>query len=431
MNLKSKHNTGVMDIDFADGADVFAYNSSQSLHDYDIIVWQPVGLNLVFCPANISHGIHGITNAQYKSLLYYKEKRDREFEEFLIRGGLLVVFSPEPFKFQSDSIRSLDIDEIIPFLPPPYSGSGAIIKFKGKKIYEIFWRKIEKYFHYKSIYNETDKDLEPFLFTKASDNSFVGFVRQVGKGHIIYLPELNFTSHHKTEENQLKVMSILDAVEELYLALNGTPEIIEPSWVKSINLPGELESSQKIKNYKDEILKIRKTLATEMEQLHLIQKDKILLFGQGDLLAAHVKDVLNEIGISAQKGPEGRDDLILQYGDQIGVAEVTGTKKSASEEKAAQLEKWVSNHLIKNQKHAKPFLIVNAYREVALEKRSEPAFPAQMLEYTKDRKHCLITTTQLLTILITIRMQPEKREEIINQLFNTVGVLEGYDFVSS
>ncbi len=53
--------------------------------------------------------------------------------------------------------------------------------------------------------------------------------------------------------------------------------------------------------------------------------------------------------------------------------------------------------------HPKGVLIVNAYREISPSERTEAPFPHQMLSYSHVRKHCLITTTQLLSIFLEIQ----------------------------
>ena len=106
--------------------------------------------------------------------------------------------------------------------------------------------------------------------------------------------------------------------------------------------------------------------------------------------------------------------------------EIKGLTGSAAEKNAAQLEKWASDFIDKNEKSAKPLLVVNAFRELPLEQRTEVAFPNQMLSYSKSRNHCLITTTQLLCLFIEITENPDCKDERINELLTTVGVYNRY-----
>ena len=137
--------------------------------------------------------------------------------------------------------------------------------------------------------------------------------------------------------------------------------------------------------------------------------------------------VLSELGVEATTGAPGRDDLILKFEGRVAVAEVKGVTKSAQEKHAAQLEKWVSEYFTEHGVHPKGILIVNPYCNLPLDKRTEQAFPNQMLKYSTNREHCLLTTVQLLGILLTTWDRPEIRPEIVRSIFDNVGVFDGYE----
>jgi len=133
-------------------------------------------------------------------------------------------------------------------------------------------------------------------------------------------------------------------------------------------------------------------------------------------------DVFQELGVKATHGEPGRDDVIVEFDGMHAVIEVKGKKGSAAESDAAQLEKWVAG--FKEEKGADPkgILLVNAYCETPLAERTEPAFPHQMLKYSTQREHCLMTTTQLLGLLLEARAHSERRVDLVNSLFSTVSV---------
>jgi hypothetical protein len=106
--------------------------------------------------------------------------------------------------------------------------------------------------------------------------------------------------------------------------------------------------------------------------------------------------------------------------------EIKGVTKSAAEKNAAQLEKWVSTFIEKEERIPKPLLIVNAFCNIPLEQRTEDIFPNQMLSYSTSRNHCLISTTQLLCLFIEISQNPDCKDERINELLTTVGVYNRY-----
>lgn len=96
------------------------------------------------------------------------------------------------------------------------------------------------------------------------------------------------------------------------------------------------------------------------------------------------------------------------------------------EKNAAQLEKWVSMHLDKFDKTPKGILIINAFKEIPVSERKDPAFPDQMLRYSNKREHCLITGEVLLRMYLAFKNKRLSIEKLTDMLFETVGPLK-YD----
>ena len=90
------------------------------------------------------------------------------------------------------------------------------------------------------------------------------------------------------------------------------------------------------------------------------------------------------------------------------------------------MEKWVSFYFEDYQVQPKAFLIVNTFQQTELKDRDAVAFPHQMLRFSKGRDHCLITTTQLLGLYFECQAHPEKKDELIQSLFDKSGVYEGF-----
>lgn len=132
-----------------------------------------------------------------------------------------------------------------------------------------------------------------------------------------------------------------------------------------------------------------------------------------------------KLGCTVEEGKPGRADRIIRWKKHVAVIEVKGLAKSAREKDSAQLEKWVSEHAIDTGEQPKGLLIVNAWRNTALDEREEPPFPPQMLPYSEQREHCLLTTAQLLAALLTATSK-EKRATFLGELFETNGVLDGW-----
>jgi hypothetical protein len=147
--------------------------------------------------------------------------------------------------------------------------------------------------------------------------------------------------------------------------------------------------------------------------------------GTGKALEARVHDALSELGCTVEEAEPNRTDRVPRWGDKVGVIEVKGVTKSASERDATQLEKWVSEYTLEHDAAPKGILAVNAWRDLPLHERKRPAFPHQMLKYSTDRGHYLLETSQLLAAAMTCTTKKAK-DGFLKRMFETVGVMDGY-----
>ena len=169
-----------------------------------------------------------------------------------------------------------------------------------------------------------------------------------------------------------------------------------------------------------------KELEKKQEELASVQSFKFLLTSSGKTLENIVKRTLTEIGFTLCEAEENRSDIIAKYKDLDIVAEIKGLTKSAGEKNSAQLEKWSSEFMEKNGKEPKSILIVNAYCDLPLSERKEAIFPNQMLKYAEKKEQCLLSTYQLLNLLVDIKEHPENSENLIMELLETVGIYNKY-----
>lgn len=68
-------------------------------------------------------------------------------------------------------------------------------------------------------------------------------------------------------------------------------------------------------------------------------------------------------------------------------------------------------------------LLVNAFCETPIAERTEPAFPNQMLKYSEQRDHCLMTSTQLLGMILLSRGKEHEGAKYLDKIFSTTGTL--------
>jgi hypothetical protein len=214
-------------------------------------------------------------------------------------------------------------------------------------------------------------------------------------------------------------------VEKLQAA-TGTEPL--PSWVKQYQVDGEFELRERIRDAGQKVEEARAALTDAQTELDGLESRKRLVTGTGRPLELEVRKVFEALGCVVEEPEPGRDDWRLVFpGGEAAVVEVKGVGASAAEKDAAQLEKWVANHLEERGVLPKGILIANAWRETDLAERTEPSFPDQMIPYSKARGHCLVTGLQLLGILQDVEADPSRRDHWCKKLLQTKGKLVGVD----
>lgn len=427
------------------------FNSDYSLLDYDVIIFDASDIFLEYraVPGRWTYkGYRNLDSDASVHILQDLQRRKNEMTELVNIGRTVIIFCPIPDKCYIDSgqreysgtgrsrqttriVNELDINSFFP--EAVQSGTteayGKKIVFDGDDIFRSFWKKIKNMVCYKAYFNSPAG--KPFIFVKDTDKP-VGTWFQFEKGNIVFIPHLADRDDKdyfpKVADYNNAASAFISAIIDLVNDLKSlTGEYTLPEWTYAYLIPSERDLSDKIRKQELRLRKILDSIDTQKKQREDIRKYKLLLCGKGTALKKQVISVLNEIGLKAKEGPKGRDDIIIQYGEKIGIGEVKGKSKSAAEKDAAQLEKWVSEHYSNNGIKAKGFLIVNAFCETPLNERKETAFPSQMLPYCSNREHCLLTTVQLLNILLETKRNPRKRDDILTQLFETIGIYKGYD----
>lgn len=295
--------------------------------------------------------------------------------------------------------------------------------------YKEFFEKIAAFSGY-AVYYTTQENATTLATIKDSEN-IVSSVIEFNGGKIICLPQPNFITRN-TAQDYWKDYSIsfLDSLFELNARLQAPETVVMPAWAESISILDESHHIAAKNQIINDIAESERKLNAEEEIIRHIQNYKTLIVSRGTALEEITKQVLSELGFMLFDTEPGRDDIIAKYDDIDIVVEIKGVKNSAAEKHAAQLEKWVSTFLEKNERTPKPILIVNGYCETPLQERKDPVFPDQMIPYSTSRNHALLSTTQLLCLYIEIQINPSVKEDRIKELLETVGVYQRYDDIS-
>lgn len=258
----------------------------------------------------------------------------------------------------------------------------------------------------------------------------VSAVLPYDNGQIVFLPQ---PFERPKEDNVIRdaqhTVNFLDALFELTQSLQYHSEKSNnpvPEWIEEFTILREEEEKHVLQEKRQELEEIQHAIRKQLCLIDTIKEYKTLVTASGSHLEELVIKVLSELGFTMKETVVGRSDVIANYNSRAVVAEVKGLTGSAAEKHAAQLEKWVSEYIEATDEEPKALLIVNAFCETPLHKRTKKVFPDQMLRYCRAREQCLISTTQLLCLFIDIQNNPETKEEKICELLDTVGVYEKY-----
>ena len=421
------------------------FRSDYTLFDYDLVLWDPSTLVGEYHYSEYYRGYPNLNSHDSVAILEDQNRRSNEILDLIKLGRTVIIFVPPPTMFYIDTgqrsysgtgrstkttihVTDKSIRSFIPIKGEfnTVEATGTQIDFKGDDIFRAFWETNKDHIYYKAYF--THPIGRPFLFVHGTDRIVASWLRYE-RGNMLLMPHLPSEGHftRKTDYNSASEAFIETLIELVTSIQKEVGDFSLPKWTLDYKMPEEESLEMEISSIEAEQQKTRRLLESKRADLSTVQRYKLLFSSKGNALHTQVIEVLKELGIDAKPGPAGRDDVILSFEGMAGVAEVKGTNKSAAEAHAAQLEKWVSEYFAEHQKNPKGFLIVNPFHDMPLAQRDEEPFPHQMFKYCKNREHCLITTTQLLGILVSTRNAPDERLKIIRSLFSTVGVFRGFE----
>lgn len=319
---------------------------------------------------------------------------------------------------------------------------------------------------------EPRKNLVPLYQVPNSDGVVGGYVQKDRGGYIIFGPHTRdwaIRSPRALGRNNAYVDALANVPDALRALKSSHVEL--PTWSNAFLLPEE-------KRALDEIA-IQQKAITEAEAVIAAQENSVLeecewkyLFTAFDepLVGAALRG-LECLGIKAVRGPKNHADIIACYEGHLAVLEVKGKTASAARKNAEQCKVWISELTAAQLSDAderandtvtksylnclkelgvtvgdlgdpnaqpigvKGILLINAYRDLPLDRRTEAGFPHPMLRTIAGASLCALTTLQLLGMVLKARMISSEREKLARLLFDHVGVISEYvnwkDFLSS
>ncbi|MFI6084587.1 hypothetical protein ACIBBB_27045 [Streptomyces sp. NPDC051217] len=452
---------------FIDAPDVehSNFSSHDSIFEYDIAFWDPANTLQTYSlePGKPYYkGSPRLDSHDSVRVLQDILRRRKEFQEFLNMGRTIVVFMAPPQQFYFDTgkrdksgtgrnqqvtvlLEVLDLQEkVIPYKIQASAGQGRGVSPKHDT-FRALWRTHRDRWSYRAVLDEFPG--ETIAVVEGTGKCIAAQKRNNANGMLILLPDMDGPDFEEVRETQdvsqgdLKIDENPDTeieVPEEYdpasvdlltwvRSLRSESGDVAPPWLQRFQFQEERRSALTLSEIKGKMAQ----LASEMEELENTQRIarewKRLVYSQGTPLEQQAIAAFRLLGFDAHPGPEGRADIIMTRNECRAAVEVKGLSKSAGERNAAQLEKWVSGEIAEGTPKVKGILVVNAWRDLAPDLRTEPAFPAQMISFSERREHCLISGIQLLAMVRHCMENPDQADSIAQKIIQTVGVLSGWN----
>lgn len=415
-------------------------NSTITFLDYDVIIWDP-NYSLGNYEADRRDGTYmGLKSLSDKDSTLIQQdikRRKNEVSEMLKLGRTVIVFmSPNQecyyytgekqfsgtgrSRVTTNIVNKIDLLSILSQSLNVTGATGSSLDCRATEPFRTFFNANNEHFHYEAYFNKPIGN--PLFFIKGT-NKVVGTHLKIENGNLLFIP--TFVDEDDEQLQKEFIDSVITLVDELK---RETGDFEQPMWSQNFLLPNEVNSRKQLDTLEMELATILEKINKQKEEIYKIENNKILFTGSGRALEIQVEKILEELGFNVTEGLPGRDDLIITWNDKVAVVEVKGVSKSAAEKHAAQLEKWVSGYFEAHDVMPKGILVVNAFKDVTIDNRTEDDFPHQMVTYSERRDHCLISGLQLLCLYFDHLNHPEKTEELINELLTTTGIFKKYNW---
>ncbi len=420
----------------------FNNDSARALSEYWAIIVDPVSvwhlfdgrskMNLKRIEDEMAKGQTTLEDGSFNAALCERdfESRRQEFKNFFADGGLLLCFLRPLFTLTTPKDKS-GKNYVFSNYDWLYRDLGSTALFNltsGKHGTEVnpsesgLESSFANYlglhsFLWKTTAVDFKDPAKPVVFATNLVNEAVAISIKFGAGKAVFLPLC------MASEADDVLMRCIEA--EVNVLRFGVTEA--PLWTEKYIIPGMDELHGKIAALEAEIERLqgeKEQHGQEMESRRGLRDT--LLARNGRILKETVENILKEFGFSTVPGFKERNDILIKAGkNTIALLVVKGTKSSAEEGDATQLDKWVSGIFEAEHREPKGILLVNAFQENDPSKR-EKAFPDLMIPYCQKREFCLLTTAQLFNMYCDFKRSGITGDEILSDLMSCVGVYEKY-----
>jgi hypothetical protein len=366
----------------------------------------------------LSRALNGTENVKFTELL---SRRLRDFQDYLECGK--VLFLQVHTRYSEIHYQTGNYDEVFDGLYKPLLGEDITTDDREGSDFDLnrgipgaddFWTATQQCLYHQAVLR--DPPGRPLLFVKGT-KLVAASVVDLSPGVVVLLPQIR---------DDIKTISA--ALEAFAVALvRRTLEESPPIWASAYLLPSEAERAQALQQAQLDYESATTRRDDATKSLAALQARKRLFTASGDDLRVQVAQAFRVVGFGVFDHDTGGRDIELLSPSGPAVVEVKGNGKSASQADARQLEQWRLDYASDHEDEVpKGILVVNTWRSLPPTDRIEASFPDQMLKFSADRRHCLITGIQLLGLVHEVEADPSKGPRVMEELFNTDGPFGRY-----
>jgi len=216
---------------------------------------------------------------------------------------------------------------------------------------------------------------------------------------------------------EVKMPRIIEGISE---------EATMSDWCKSYWLPGMDGLFKEIQVIRKQITELERKLATSEDMVSSLEEVKsTLLSGQpGDLLTS-CKIVLDDLGFDTEVN--GNNELVLAEKEQhLAVVRVALSVGSPERSELARLTESLINFWDSHGIEPKGILIACTYCETPITQRKEADFSNIILDFATKKNICLISTMQLISIYLDMKLGKLDAAKVRGEILSTAGALKGF-----
>ncbi len=423
----------VLGIPYASSSDLFDANVFQ---DYDALVVVRESLDALWGYNRVRYdnrekNVLTSESGEILSNLHYK--RSKEIDGLLKLGGIVVCFMQpmRSYAYEYHYQRETRQSEVTNYdwLPEDiYSKSGVIIFGKEQTIdYVDSMHPFSEYLNNKpswSAYIDKEDSKNWKILASAYDTHALALTKRVGLGHIIFLP-----SYYDYNNGELLERCII----KLLADKETTPQ---PSWARSILVPGQEELISKITQINEQISALEKERLTINDANNELEHWKYLLYEKGKhQLEPIVRKAFTLIGFNIEPQPDKDSDGLVDCDYGTALLEVAGSKGTIKIEKFGELKKNMGNFIeekgSKIKGVLKGILVGNPFCEEPLDNRppensQKDLFAKQLIESAEKQDISVLLSADLYQVVRSILKGelPEKEKQSLRErIFNSKGLV--------